>query len=194
MKGKLVFGAITFAAIIAIVFSYFFFNKTDTKASNTKIVVFHYQRSDNEYDKWNVWLWDKDGADIGDSNFTGVDDYGAYAVAECNASIDKLGFKVRYSTIDNSWDKCDIEEDRFLSLSSMPESTIHVYLKSGDKSFSAKGDNQQVITKAEIYGPDKILFEVSDVQRNSTDLRFMIRDKEGNQVDVKKVELKNLMC
>ena len=191
MKGKLVFGAITFAAIIAIVFSYFFFNKTDTKASNTKIVVFHYQRSDNEYDKWNVWLWDKDGADIGDSNFTGVDDYGAYAVAECNASIDKLGFKVRYSTIDNSWDKCDIEEDRFLSLSSMPESTIHVYLKSGDKSFSAKGDNQQVITKAEIYGPDKILFEVSDVQRNSTDLRFMIRDKEGNQVDVKKVELKN---
>ena len=64
MKGKLVFGAITFAAIIAIVFSYFFFNKTDTKASNTKIVVFHYQRSDNEYDKWNVWLWDKDGADI----------------------------------------------------------------------------------------------------------------------------------
>jgi len=190
MKGKLVFASIIVTVVLICLVGLFLNDRTETQASNTKIVVFHYQRPDNDYEKWNVWLWDKKGTDIGESNFTGVDEYGAYAVAECNSNIEKLGFRVRYSTKDNAWAKSDIEEDRFLSLASISESTVHVYLKSGDDTFSARGDNQQVITKAEIYGTDRILFEVSEVKKNSTDLRFMIRDKEGHQVDVKKVELK----
>ena len=160
MKGKLVVASIIVTIVLICIVGLFLNDETKTQASNTKIVVFHYQRPDKDYEKWNVWLWDKNGADIGESNFTGIDEYGAYAVAECNANIDKLGFRVRYSTKDNAWEKSDIEMDRFLSLSSMPESTIHVYLKSGDDTFSARGDNQQVITKAEVYGTDRILFEV----------------------------------
>ena len=100
-----------------------------------------------------------------------------------------MGFSVRYSTDGNVWEKKDYPDDRFVSLKSVTQSTVHVYLKSGESSFSVKGDNQQVITKAEIYGKDKILFEINEMKKNSIDLKFVLRDKNGEQVDVTKVEL-----
>lgn len=191
MKRKLVFISIMLVVIVAFAFGIFKINENRINASDSKIVVFHYQRKDNKYDNWNVWLWEKNGVDIGACNFSGVDDYGAYTVTECDASIDKLGFSVRYSTDSNAWEKKDYPDDRFLSLKSVSQSTVHVYLKSGESSFTVKGDNQQVITKAELYGRDKILFEISDMKKNSIDLKFVLRDKDGKQVDVTKVELKD---
>lgn len=189
MKRKLIVISIMLVVVVAFAFGIFKLRDNTIKASDTKIVVFHYQRSDNTYDNWNVWLWEKDGDEIGESKFAGMDEYGAYAVAECDARMDNLGFSVRYSTDSNPWEKKDYPEDRFVSIKDISQSTVHIYLKSGEAAFSVKGDNQQVIIKAEMYGRDRILFEISEAKKSSIDLKFILRDEKGKQVDVKKVEL-----
>ncbi len=189
MKRKLVVISIFLAVVVAFAFGIFKLKENKINASDTKIVVFHYQRNDKIYDDWNVWLWEKDGKEIGESKFTGMDEYGAYAVAECDSRIDKLGFSVRCSSAGNPWDKKDYPEDRYVALSSITQSTVHVYLKSGKAEYTVKGDNQQVIVKAEMYGKDRILFEISEAKKSAIDLKFVLRDNNGKQIDVAKVEL-----
>lgn len=189
MKRKLVVISIFLVVVVAFAFGIFKLKENKINASDTKIVVFHYQRNDKIYDDWNVWLWEKDGKEIGESKFTGMDEYGAYAVAECDSRIDKLGFSVRCSSAGNPWDKKDYPEDRYVALSSITQSTVHVYLKSGKAEYTVKGDNQQVIVKAEMYGKDRILFEISEAKKSAIDLKFVLRDNNGKQIDVAKVEL-----
>ena len=189
MKRKLVVISIFLVVVVAFAFGIFKLKENKINASDTKIVVFHYQRNDKTYDDWNVWLWEKDGKEIGESKFAGIDEYGAYAVAECDSRIDKLGFSVRCSSAGNPWNKKDYPEDRYVALSSITQSTVHVYLKSGEAEYTVKGDNQQVIVKAEMYGKDRILFEISEAKKSAIDLKFVLRDNNGKQVDVAKVKL-----
>ena len=77
MKRKLVVISIFLVVVVAFSFGIFKLKDNKTNASDTKIVVFHYQRNDNTYDNWNVWLWGKDGEEIGESKFVGMDEYGA---------------------------------------------------------------------------------------------------------------------
>lgn len=189
MKRKLVVISIFLVVVVAFAFGIFKLKENKINASDTKIVVFHYQRNDKTYDNWNVWLWEKGGKEIGESKFAGMDEYGAYAVAECDSRIDKLGFSVRCSSAGNPWEKKDYPEDRYIALSSITQSTVHVYLQSGKAEYTVKGDNQQVIVKAEMYGKDRILFEISEAKKSAIDLKFVLRDNNGKQVDVAKVEL-----
>ena len=97
-------------------------------------ITFHYQRKDNTYNKWNLWIWEenRDGASY---EFNGQDDFGVtatYLTSTWNdLTSNRLGFIVRKG----DWESKDVDEDRFVSLKMLKKDdkdTYHVYLKSGD--------------------------------------------------------------
>ena len=75
--------------------------KAETVQSGTTTVKVHYLRSDNNYEGWNLWVWDK--ANNGDGSvweFIGQDEDGAFAVIEM-PTTEAVGVIVRT----NDWKK-----------------------------------------------------------------------------------------
>ncbi len=99
-------------------------------------VQIHYQRSDNTYLNWELWLWtpNSDGATY---NFNYQDDFGlvaSYALSTFgeNVADSSLGFIIKKP----NWAAKDVESDRFIEFSSLVKDkngVYHVYLVSGDK-------------------------------------------------------------
>ena len=118
----------------------------------------HYNRSDNNYANWGLWLWE-DGKDGGIYEFEGEDSYGAYVTydfSEWSEGLEesKLGFIVRKL---DSWTK-DYESDRFIEFSKFtvnPSGYYDIYLKSGDKTMytNSKGEVADIIEHFELSKP-----------------------------------------
>ena len=101
-------------------------------------VYIHYQREDNTYDNWTLWLWDPDGEDDSlEDDFNYQDDYGviaAYPLSHFSSSpMSRLGFIVKHK---GSWAVKDgTDSDRFLDFSTVrkDENNIyHIYLAGKD--------------------------------------------------------------
>jgi pullulanase len=75
-----------------------------------KTLIVHYQRYDDNYEPWNLWLW-AEGAEGSVYEFTDADDFGVVATATIpdSAEANSIGFIVRT----NDWTK-DVAEDRFV--------------------------------------------------------------------------------
>ena len=82
-------------------------------ADNKNLIIVHYHRDDADYTGWNLWLWN-DGASGKQISFSDDDDFGKVAVYTCDTSVSKVGVIVRL----NDWEKKDVEQDRFISLTS----------------------------------------------------------------------------
>ena len=73
--------------------------------ATTRTLRFHYHRNNDDYDGWNLWLWevDKSGASY---SFTS-DGYGVYAESELNkifgSTVTEFGFIIRKSVTGNDW-------------------------------------------------------------------------------------------
>ena len=83
----------------------------DVGGSPDKSLTVHYQRYDETYELWNLWVW-AEGSEGSVYEFTEFDDYGAVATFTVPESADaaSLGFIVRT----NDWTK-DVSEDRFVT-------------------------------------------------------------------------------
>ena len=118
----------------------------------------HFNRSDNNYTNWGLWLWE-DGKDGGLYEFEGTDSYGAYVTydfTEWSEGLEesKLGFIVRKL---DSWTK-DYESDRFIEFSKFtvnPSGYYDIYLKSGDKTMytNSKGEVADIVEHFELSKP-----------------------------------------
>mgnify|MGYP002540246103 CR=1 FL=1 len=74
-------------------------------------VTVHYQRSDSNYDNWNIWVW-ADGKDGGQQDFTSSDSFGAVSKFNMDvAGIDKIGFIIRKG----EWESKDTDGIRVIS-------------------------------------------------------------------------------
>ncbi|MCR5067816.1 MAG: type I pullulanase [Erysipelotrichaceae bacterium] len=101
-------------------------------------VAIHYQRSDNKYDPWTLWLWDPAGNDDGlEDDFNYQDDYGVIAFYPLShfgdLSAGMLGLIVKTK---GSWTKDGTESDRFINFASLKKddnNIYHVYLAGGDE-------------------------------------------------------------
>ncbi|MBQ1508826.1 MAG: hypothetical protein IIZ47_05330, partial [Erysipelotrichaceae bacterium] len=102
-------------------------------------VYIHYQREDNTYDNWTLWLWDPDGNDDGlEDDFNYQDDYGviaAYPLSHFGStSFSRLGMIVKNK---GSWAVKDgTDADRFVNLSTWKKDDkgiYHIYLAGGDE-------------------------------------------------------------
>ena len=99
-------------------------------------VAIHYERDDNSYSNWTLWLWDPEGTDDNaEDDFNYQDDYGVIALYPLSRfgalSGGKLGFIVKTK---GSWTK-DTEADRFIVFSELKKDEndiYHVYLSKGD--------------------------------------------------------------
>lgn len=99
-------------------------------------VTIHYQRNDNNYSPWALWLWEK-GYDGNEYQFNGSDSFGAYARYSLNTwsstiETNGLGFIVKSK---GSWDKKDVDADRFINFNTLDvyqDTSYHIYLFSGD--------------------------------------------------------------
>lgn len=83
----------------------------EVHSAGTTLIV-HYQREDDDYQPWNLWVW-PEGGEGEVYEFEYEDDYGVVAVIQHSVTADQFGFIVRT----NDWDK-DIGSDRFVDTSS----------------------------------------------------------------------------
>lgn len=106
-------------------------------AANPALVklTVHYQRSDNDYTNWNLWLW-RNVASGSDSDvsktgvpFTGSDDFGKLVTVEID-NMDKfenIGLIVRKG----EWLAKDVSADRFIS-KIKEDGTVEIWLRQND--------------------------------------------------------------
>ncbi len=104
---------------------------------NEDSISFHYQRSDNDYSSWDMWLWEsgKEGAGFA---FNGIDDWGAIAAYPLSTWTDvinnSLGFIIRKGG--NDWVSKDCGgKDLFVDFSQFnkdEKGIYHIYMISGD--------------------------------------------------------------
>lgn len=80
-------------------------------AAGTTLIIHYGGRSDDNYDGWNLWIWE-DGKDGQQVSFTGSDSFGQVAVYQSNNSPSKIGFIVRL----NEWEEKDVADDRFVTI------------------------------------------------------------------------------
>ena len=118
---------------------------TDIVYNNEDSVMIHYQRKDNKYNPWSLWLWapQKDGAKY---NFNYQDDFGViayYPLSTFNLEESgQLGFIIAKDP-GGSWSAKDTDDDRFIELDSFEKDNnkiFHVYLFNGDKNIYANQD------------------------------------------------------
>lgn len=79
------------------------------KAAEDTTLIVHYQRNDNEYTGWNLWMWN-DGENGREIQFSDEDAFGKVAIYQPGKEVAKIGFIVRL----NEWEKKDVDGDRFV--------------------------------------------------------------------------------
>ena len=126
-------------------------------------VSIHYQRKDNEYTDWNLWLWEVNGEGAA-FDFNGTDDFGKYASYPLstwtNPVSNGLGFIVRKG----EWKAKDVDADRFIDFSKLTQDAneiYHIYLKSGDASIYIDPEGGMVadFTRTEFISMNEIFFK-----------------------------------
>lgn len=80
-------------------------------AAGTTLIIHYGGRADNNYDGWNMWIWEE-GRDGQSVAFTSSDDFGQIAIYQCKSDAAKIGFIVRL----NEWEAKDVSEDRFVEV------------------------------------------------------------------------------
>ncbi len=116
---------------------------TVAKAAEDTVLKLHYNRPDNNYDGWDVWMW-----------AAGMDGAG-YAFAEENGEmvatlvvapgVTSVGFIIRTQ----DWAK-DVDADQFIDISEMVSGTVHIYVESGVAGYTKEyGDD--VVTGVKLY-------------------------------------------
>lgn len=105
------------------------------KAAEDLVLKLHYHRADDDYDDWDVWLWDagKDGAGYAFAEEDGE----MVATKVIQPGVTQEGFIVRTA----SWSK-DIDKDQFIDLAEMVSGTVHIYVESGVEGYKKEyGDD-----------------------------------------------------
>ncbi len=101
----------------------------EAPANDNPTLVVHYNRFDEEYGEWNLWLWPNEPVGLeGEAYmFTEETDYGVMMRLDLTttnmADSTRIGIIVRT----NNWDK-DVAEDRFIDLTFDENNEMHVYL------------------------------------------------------------------
>lgn len=99
------------------------------KAAEDLTLKLHYHRADENYDGWDVWLWEEGGD--GNGYAFEKEDGEMVATKVITPGVSSVGFIVRTA----DWTK-DINEDQFIDISEMVSGTVHIYVESGKKGYT----------------------------------------------------------
>ena len=138
---------------------------TDIEYLDEPSIMIHYQRNDENYSDWALWLW-ADGLDGQEYAFNYSDDFGViayYALSTFGDSVPEgqLGFIIKSV---GTWDAKDVDSDRFVDFSALEiddNQIYHIYLLTGD---------------AHIYTDSSLTFadELTSVRFNETATQISI--------------------
>jgi len=167
-------------------------SKPSLAAANHHVTI-HYQRYDDTYSPWNVWMW-CDGANGSVFEFTKVggnyatDDFGTYGSWDINCTnpTDKVGFIIRT----NAWAK-DPDMDRYIESASFTPiegvNTASIWVKTGSPFIWTKEpSNLPSLLGAQITGIKtiKLTFDNSFTLDDAEKARFNVKDNAGNDVEI----------
>lgn len=96
-------------------------------AVGTTFIVHYGGREDNNYNGWNLWIWEE-GFDGKAVDFMAEDSYGKVAMYQCTENSSRIGFIVRL----NEWEAKDVESDRYAEVTG---NTVEIWLTSGVEEF-----------------------------------------------------------
>ncbi|MCX7920866.1 MAG: stalk domain-containing protein [Clostridia bacterium] len=117
-------------ATLFIIFTLFSVHIPFAHAEGKTTLTVHYHRSSNDYDGWNLWLWN-----IGESGseykFTEKDSFGQKATVELPFETKRLGLILRKG----NWESKDGEEDKFIDISN---GKAEIWLIGGDNNIYNK--------------------------------------------------------
>lgn len=102
----------------------------EVQAAGKTLIVHYGGRADNNYEGWNLWIWEE-GRDGQQVDFTDTDDYGQIAVYQTNRTPASIGFIVRL----NQWEDKDVADDRFVT---MDGDTVEIWLTSGEAEYATQ--------------------------------------------------------
>lgn len=97
------------------------------KAAGTTLIVHYGGRADNNYEGWNLWMWEE-GREGQQVDFTDEDDFGKVAVYQTNRKPASIGFIVRL----NQWESKDVADDRFVT---MDGDVVEIWVTSEEAEF-----------------------------------------------------------
>ena len=151
-------------------------------------IAFHYQRKDNKYTDWNLWIWESEGKAY---DFNYEDDYGVVAYYPLSTwdgvASGALGFIVRKG----EWEAKDPDMDRFVYLSAYDKddyNVYNIYLKSGDSKiyYDAEGHQKGFISASQFISPTTISIEgtlgISKYVIKENDTTIAEQTMDGKQV------------
>lgn len=156
-------------------------------AADGPVIKLHYHRADGKYDGWDVWLWEygKDGAGYAFAN------EGGEMVATMNVTpgVTQVGFIVRTE----NWGTKDIGEDQFIDIADMVSGTIHVYVESGVKGYTAEyGEDAKtgIKVKSAKYDMDGfVMIEMTSLPEEVYADTFKVSDGFGGNVNISGIEV-----
>lgn len=102
----------------------------EAQAAGTTLIVHYGGRSDNNYEGWNLWIWEE-GRDGQQVSFTESDSFGQIAVYQTNRTPASIGFIVRL----NNWEDKDVAEDRFVMID---KDIVEIWVTSGEAEFTTE--------------------------------------------------------
>lgn len=146
-------------------------------AAENLTVTFHYQRNDDNYTDWNLWVW-ADGKDGAQQDFTSSDDFGKIAQFDMDVTgVDKVGFIVRKG----EWAAKDTDSDRYFLTSKAENGNIDIYVLQGQVEFGYTEAELTAprIKSATMVSTTQIDFTLSQ-EANLSASDVAIKDSEGN--------------
>lgn len=123
MKKKVTAGLLGFLMLVMTVLSCLV-PGMEAQAAGTTLIVHYGGRSDNNYEGWNLWIWEE-GRDGQQVSFTEADSFGQIAVYQTNRRPSSIGFIVRL----NDWEDKDVGEDRFVAID---KDIVEIWITSGE--------------------------------------------------------------
>ncbi len=163
--------------------------KLEVEAENTMDITIHYKRYDGIYENWSVWIW-ADGKEGNAYEFTEEDEYGKVCKTsiEITDDTEKIGFLVRLG----EWEKKDIEQDRFISITEKQTSVEFFLLEADEKIYEQESevDLTPKIQSATFPKNKQIDFKLTKPYNNvdETDTsKVQVRDQNGVEYEILKV-------
>ena len=151
-----------------------------TKAAGTTLIVHYGGREDNNYDNWNLWIWEE-GADGQNVDFRTEDDFGKIAVYQSTNTPSKIGFIVRKG----DWEAKDVDTDRFAEITG---ETTEIWVTSGQEEFVYEAP--EGYTSYDFAGQEQERLTVYE-QEDALKLNVHYYREDGNYQDSEAMGFKN---
>ena len=148
------------------------------------LIKLHYHRADDNYDGWDVWMWEE-GADGAAYELT-EEDGDHVATMEVTPGTTSVGFIVRTA----DWTK-DVDEDQFIDISEMVSGTVDIYVESGVEGYTKEyGDDAVTGTKlsgAKYDGEGAVTVQMTGAIDGDLMQAFSIKSTDGVAAAIKEV-------